>query len=273
MNATNLFPARCWKFLIISMLFLGFSLQSISQAITNYQFRQVPQDKMEEFIKRETTYWSKVAEAAIEKGNLTFWGLFVKVGGFDIPNSPNVLFVNSFDDIDAANQSEMWDASKIFPDVPMEDMETFSMSTVMHSIYLNNTGPAVWKEGTVPADDVRFLNFVFHNSNSPGQLVALENEHWKPFIKAAMDAGQTTQIGWVNAQILSPSLPGMQANSVSIDIHPSLKSALTGGFVDDSNVEFPTEALQKINDMEINRRISYIYRRIQVVNANPPGGE
>ena len=186
---------------------------------------------------------------------------------------PTCYLSTEFNDIDAVDPSEMWDASALFPDVPMEDMETFSMSTTMHSIYLSDSGPAVWKEGTVPANDVKYLNFVFHNSNAPGQLVALENEHWKPFIKSAMDAGQTTQIGWVNAQILSPSLPGMQANSVSIDIHPSLKSALTGGFIDGGNVEFPTEALQKINEMEINRRISYIYRRIQVLNANAPGGE
>ena len=79
--------------LCLSLLF-GFSSQSVAQGITNYQFRKVEQANMQEFIKRETTYWSKVAEAAIEKGNLTFWGLFVKVGGFDIPNSPNVLFIN-----------------------------------------------------------------------------------------------------------------------------------------------------------------------------------
>lgn len=253
------------KFLTLSLFFIGLNSQSIAQTITNYQFRQVPQDKMEEFLRRETTYWSKVAEAAIAKGNLTFWGVFVKVGGFDMQNTPNVLFINSFNDIDAVDPGEMWNTSALFPDVPLDQIETFSMSKVMHSIYLSSEGDVVWKEGTVPADDVRYLNFVFHNSNAPGQLIALENEHWRPFIKSAMDAGQTTQIGWLNSAILSPSLPNMQANTVSIDIHPSLKSALTGGFSD--GVEFPTDGLQKINDLEINRRISFIYRRVQVVNS------
>ena len=61
------------------------SLQA--QGITTYQYRQVAADKIDEFIKRETTYWSKVARKAIDKGTLTFWGLFEKVGGNDIGNS------------------------------------------------------------------------------------------------------------------------------------------------------------------------------------------
>ena len=36
-------------------------LQAQDGAITTYQYRHVPGDKIEEFIKRETTYWSKVA--------------------------------------------------------------------------------------------------------------------------------------------------------------------------------------------------------------------
>ena len=57
-----------------------------------YQFRKVDPAKMGEFIKRETTYWSKVAENGMKKGNLQFWALLTKVGGFNLPNSPNVLF-------------------------------------------------------------------------------------------------------------------------------------------------------------------------------------
>ena len=49
---------------------------------------------MEEFIERETTYWSKEAENAIAKENLEFWGLFQKVGSFDLLNSSDVLSIN-----------------------------------------------------------------------------------------------------------------------------------------------------------------------------------
>ena len=264
-------PSAKWliKPLALFLVFLALQTQSVAQEISVWQFRHVEQSNMQEFIERETKYWSKVAESAIEKGNLTFWGLFVKQGGFDMPNGPNVLFINTFQDIDAANMSEMWNASAVFPDTPMEEMETGSLSKTLHMFFVQ---PQNWveKEGANPQEQFRFVRFIFHNTNSPGDLIALENEHWAPFIKSAMDAGQTTQLAWGNASILAPSGPNMEANTISYDIYPTLTSALTGGFSADANIEFPTEELAKINELEINRRFNNVYQRIQVVNAEPP---
>ncbi|GJM28588.1 MAG: hypothetical protein DHS20C17_12230 [Cyclobacteriaceae bacterium] len=255
--------------MITLSILLGFGLQSIAQEISVWQFRNVEQSNMQEFIDRETKYWSKVAEAAIEKGNLTFWGLFVKEGGFDLPNTPNVIFVNTFNDINAANMAEIWNASALFPDVPMEKMETGSISSTLHMLFVRPEN-LVQKEGASPPDEFRFVRFIFHNSSAPGQLIALESEHWMPFIKSAMDAGQTSQVGWGNATILAPSGPNMEANTISFDIFPDLKSALTGGFSADADVEFPEEGLAKINELEVSRRFNNVYRRIQVINANMP---
>ena len=257
------------KFLIFSLFLLGLNSQSIAQEIAVWQFRNVKQANMQEFIERETKYWSKVAEAAVEKGNLTFWGLWVKQGGFDLPNAPNVIFINSFKDIDAVNMAETWNASAVFPDVPIDQIETTSISETKHMFFVQ-LDTVLTKEGSSPPDDFNFVRFIFHNTNSPGQLIALEKEHWAPFIKASMDAGQTTQVAWGNARILAPSGPNMDANTISFDIFPDMKSALVGGFVSDQGVEFPEEGLQKINELEISRRFNNVYRRIQVVNANPP---
>jgi hypothetical protein len=255
--------------LVLFFLLVAPSTQSFAQEISVWQFRNVEQSNMQEFIERETKYWSKVAEAGIEKGNLTFWGLFVKQGGFDLPSNPNVLFINTFQDIDAANMGEIWNAAAVFPDTPMEDMETNSISKTLHMFFVQ---PQNWvqKEGAVPTDEFNFVRFVFHNSSEPGNLIALENEHWAPFIKSAIEAGHTTQLAWGNATILAPSGPNIDANTISYDIHPTLSSALTGGFSADTEVEFPTEGLAKINEIEINRRINNVYRRIHVVNADPP---
>ena len=255
--------------ILFAVFLFGFNMQSIAQEISVWQFRQVDQANMQEFIERETKYWSKVAEAAIEKGNLTFWGLFVKQGGFDLPNAPNVIFINTFQDIDAVDMAETWNAAAVFPDVPMDQIETGSISETVHMFYVSRAN-VVRKEGAVPADDYNYVRFIFHNSNSPGDVLALENEHWAPFIKSAMEAGQTTQVAWGNARILAPSGPNIDANTISFDIYPDLKSALTGGFSDDADVEIPTLGLEKINELEINRRFSNVYRRIQVINANPP---
>ena len=243
--------------------------QSIAQEISVWQLRNVEPDNMQEFIERETKYWSKVAEAAIEKGNLTFWGLFIKEGGFDLPNAPNVLFINTFQDIDAANMSEIWNAAAVFPDTPVEEMETGSISKTLHMFFVQ---PQNWvqKEGAVPQEQFNYVRFILHNTNTPADLISLENEHWAPFIKSAMEAGQTTQLAWGNAIILAPSAPNINATTASYDIFPTLSSALTGGFPADTEIEFPTEGLEKINQMEIGRRVNNVFRRIQVVNANPP---
>ena len=80
------------KILPIAILLIGIGFQSIAQEISVWQFRRVEQANMQEFIEKETKYWSKVAEAAVEKGNLAFWGLFVKQGGFNLPEGAQCSF-------------------------------------------------------------------------------------------------------------------------------------------------------------------------------------
>ena len=267
MKSTNHYLTKLALAVLLICFLLGLQLQLNAQSITVYQYRQVPPDKMEEFIKRETTYWSKVAEAAIAKGNLEFWGLFQKVGGFDMPNSSNILFINTFKDIDATQGT--WDASAVFPDVPMDQMETFSMGKVMHSLYLRPES-FIRASTAVPEDDFKYVTMVYHDTSFPDSLIALENKHWGPFIKAAMDGGKTTQKAWGNATILSPSGPNMKATTVSFDIYPSLKEALNTTLAED--IVFPWEGLAEIGAIETGQRTSYIYRRVMVVTP-PEEGE
>jgi len=117
----------------------------------------------------------------------------------------------------------------------------------------------------VPEDDFNYVSMVYHNTDSPGQLLALENEHWAPFIKSAMDAGKTTQQAWGNSRILSPSGPDMKATTLSYDLYSSLKEALDPTWSEDLQVP---EGLAKINELEEGRRINYVYRIVKVVNAN-----
>jgi hypothetical protein len=269
MRTFKFFPNSVCKSVSVLFILFGTTTQLIAQEISVWQFRQVEQANMQEFIERETKYWSKVAEAAIEKGNLTFWGLFVKQGGFDIPNSPNVIFINTFKDIDAADMGEIWNPSAVFPEIPVEEIETESLSSTLHMIFVR---PENWivKEGASPSEEYDFVRFIFHNTNSPGNLIALENEHWAPFIKSVMEDGKTSQVAWGNATILAPSGPNMEATTISYDIFPTITSALNGGFEDATNLEFPEEGLTKIGELETSPRFNNVYRRIQVVEANNP---
>ena len=82
--------------LFIMAIMLGSFNSMKAQDITTYQYRHVAPDKVAEFIKRETTYWSKIARKAIDAGKMSFWALLEKVGGTDLGTASNYMFVNSF---------------------------------------------------------------------------------------------------------------------------------------------------------------------------------
>ena len=261
------FKTKRLKFVIATVLVaIICSFQTLlAQGISIYQYRKVDDDKVNEFIERETKYWSKVAQKAVDEGKLEFWALLQKVGGYDMPNSSNFLFVNTFPDLpDMDEMGGIWDAQAVFPDVPMEDMETYSMGINTSMIFVKSDGWAD-AEGVNPLEDFKYLSMIYHNAENPGALIAAENEIWAPFIKSAMDAGKTTQKGWGNAHILSPTGEEIKYNTISFDLYPSLKEALDPTWADD--LEAPD--MTKIGEAEgDNRRSSVVYRIVHVVSAN-----
>jgi hypothetical protein len=248
---------------LLTLFFIaGIQATSISQ-ITTYQYRHVPYDKIEEFLKRETTYWSKVAQKAVDNKKLNFWALLEKVGGYDLPNSSNYLFINTFSNIDSSG--DIWNDAETIAGVKMDQMETGSLSTVTSQIFLHDEG---WAQDAkaVPEKDFNFVVMDYHNSNYPDSLIKLENKYWSPFIKKAMDSDQTPQMAWGNAIVLAPSGENIKFNTVSYDLFKTLQDALMPKL--DPKAVFPTKGLDMINKIEINRRGISIYRVVKVVAAN-----
>ena len=127
--------ASGFLFALLLMIFLlGFQINSIAQ-VTSYQYRHVPDNKIEEFIKRETTYWSKVAQKGVDNKLMTFWALLEKVGGYDLPNSSNYLFINTFPNVDSA--MSIWSTSEAVGGVSMDKMETNSFTTTTSQFFLH----------------------------------------------------------------------------------------------------------------------------------------
>ena len=110
----------------------------MDREIATYQYRRVPDDKMEEFVKKETTYWSKVAQKAVEANKMSFWALLEKVRGYDMPNSSNFLFINTFPIIDSVGDT--WSSAEKITGLPMDKIETGSMSTTTSEFFVHNEG-------------------------------------------------------------------------------------------------------------------------------------
>ena len=238
--------------------------QAPSTAITSYQYRHVPDDKIDEFIKRETTYWSKVAQKAVDNKKMSFWALLEKIGGYDLPNSSNFLFINTFPDIDAVYRGEVFNASAIFPDIQMNLMETNSMSTTTSWLFLHDEA---WEQAAKanPEKDFNYVVMFYHNSSRPDSFISLEKKFWQPFIKTSMEKGQTTQLAWGNAIVLSPAGDNIKFNTVSYDLFPTLQQALMTTW--DSKAVFPAKGLDLLDKIRLNRSGRALYRVVKVVSS------
>ncbi len=262
MRTKKIYISKMAGIILLCSFLFGLPLKSSAQndTITVYQFRHVPDKNIDEFIRRETTYWSKVAEKAAKNNSMTFWGLFQKVGGYNLGDSPNFLFINTFPNIDKAG--DVFSSVEKITGVPMAKMETNSLSTTTSEFYLQSRG---WAQAAnaIPKNDFNYVIMIYHNTNFPDSLIALENKYWSPFIKKAMDDKKVSQVAWGNAVVLSPSGENIKFNTVSYDLFKTMKDALVPNW--DPKTEFPNEGLTKIDSIEINRRGSEIYRVVKVV--------
>ena len=247
------------RIMLAIFLLTFFQLTGFSQ-ITVYQYRHVSDDKIEEFVKRETTYWSKVAEKAVKDKSMTFWALLERVGGYDLPNSSNYLFINTFPNIDKVN--DVFSNVEGIAGVKMSQMETNSMSTTTSQFFLHDEG---WVQDAkaVPATDFNYVVMIYHNTEYADSLIGLENKYWSPFVKKAMDNDQTTQMGWGNARVLAPLDDNIKFTTVSYDLFKTLQEALMTTW--DPKTVFPNKGLTMINKLELSRRGIAIYRIVKVV--------
>lgn len=261
MKRTSSISKIASAFLILAFLLI-FQTRALTQ-ITSYQYRHVPDDKIAEFIKRETTYWTKVAQKAVDNKKMTFWALLEKVGGNDLPNSSNYLFINTYPNIDSAG--DIWGTAESVAGVKMEQMETGSLSTTTSQFFLHDED---WAEvtGANPANDFNYVVMNYHNSSIPDSFITLEKKYWKPFIKATMDKKQTTQKAWGNAIVLSPSGGDIKFNTVSYDLFPTLQEALMTTW--DPKTVFPTKGLGMLDKIRLNTSGRIVYRVVKVVAAN-----
>jgi hypothetical protein len=265
MRTENFSFSKSKTLILLIILFSCVQLKSRAQtdrSITVYQYRRVPADKVAEFVKRETTYWSKVAEQAVKNKTMTFWALLEKQGDYDMPNTSNYLFINTFPDIDKVG--DVFGSPEKITGVPLAKMETNSMSTTTSQFFVHDQD---WQQaaGVNPTKDFNYVVMIYHNTNYADSLIGLEKTYWSPFIKKAMDNKQTPQVGWGNAVVLSPSGDNIKFNTVSYDLFKTLQDALMPNW--SANVQFPNEGLSKINALELNRRGSVVYRVVKVVAA------
>ena len=245
-------------FLVLCLLSFQFAM---AQTISTHQYRRVAPENMQEYLKRESTYWAKWAEKEVTKGNLTFWAILQKVGGMDQDTSPNILIINTFNDIDKGADWSSIDA--MFPDVKMEDIETWGISTNVHQIFLTDLPNHIRAENS-SNDDYNYARMIYHDVKNLGQHLTFESEKWKPMVEQAMKDGKTTMKGWGNQTIISPVTSTFTYSSFSYDIFSSMKDALLPAFSEDLSVP---DSFWDGFQGNYNKRNSNLYRVVASATA------
>jgi len=247
-------------FLTVGVLCFQFAK---AQEITSHQYRRVAPQDMQEYLKRETTYWSKFAESEITKGNLTFWAILQRVGGVDQETSPNILIINTFKDVDKG--ADWASVTDLFPDVKMEDIQTNTLSTNTDMVFLRDLGNHTRGANVVPENDFKYVRIIYHNTKDSGKHLTFEAEKWKPMLEKAMADGKTTMKGWGNAVVILPESDDFPYSSMSYDLFATAHGALAPAF--NSDMEVPDGFFTPLAENYNGPRNAHLYRIVAVRTA------
>lgn len=231
---------------------------SYAQGISVHTYRRVALENMEEYLKRETTYWQKFAQGEIEKGTMYFWAVFQRVGGTHMEKAPNILIINGISDPDkGVNWSGI---TELFPGVAMEDIETGNLSTTTDQIFVQDLPNHLQVENP----QFNYVHIIYHNVVNTDAHLAFEANEWKPMLQKAMDEGKTTVQGWGNGRIMSPQSDDFPYTAYSYDLFATAQDALGSYF---SDMVVPDDFGASVADNTAGPRKTNLYRLVAAASA------
>ena len=195
------------------------------------QTRLVPQNNIQAFIERETTYWSEVARKAIEDGKLAGWSLWQRVDGFDADTNHNFMFINSYDTPEGLDHMEtIWDFNAVFPDTSIEDADTFGLSTVKDVLFYDQIAFSSKK-------DPKYIRINYAKADDVQDYLDAELQEWYPFVQERMNSNKTNVVSWALLRLVAPRGEDIPYGAISVDGFESLSASLFTNYGTD--VPFP----------------------------------
>ncbi len=179
--------------LLIASMILTFS--AFSQ-VAYLQYRYVPAEEDAKFVERETKYWSKVAQAACDQGNLAGWSLWRKVG-INETDGPNYIFVNSYESFEKMDPSKVWTNENIKKmGADPAEVETNSFTKVTFDYYMQ-------LEEAIGGN----YQYAVVNYAKPTNRMAFIEENrtlWKPLHEQSIKNGTNGMTSWGLMSVVSP---------------------------------------------------------------------
>jgi|TARA_B100001094_G_scaffold235956_1_gene231035 hypothetical protein len=168
---------------------IAFLLVTIPVSAQNYfsvTYMNVSPENVSEVARLESTYWSKVAKANIDSGNLLAWGLFAR----PIPAGNDTwthAFINVFDSIEKMTDNSIWNPESILG-ISAEDIATGGLvkNYVVHHYKI---------QGSINQGTPAFTVWNFARPENLQGFVGDNIRLWKPFFENDMGGRVSWGIG------------------------------------------------------------------------------
>jgi len=179
------------------VLLLGLMVTMSSMAQVAYlQYRVVPNDRDNEFVQKETMYWAKVAKMAIDKGQMTGWSLWRKIGITEV-GAPNYVFVNNYESFDKVNQEAIWSADNLKAmGVSPNMVQTGSFAPTAFDYWMQLEASA--------GGDYKYAVVNYAKPNSLGGFIEENKTLWKPLHEKNIASGNMGMTSWGIMSVVSP---------------------------------------------------------------------
>ncbi len=183
------------KHIITLIIALLICIPAASQ-VAYLQYRVVPSDRQQEFVEKETKYWAKVAKSAIDKGQMTGWSLWRKVGITEV-GAPNYVFVNMYADAESIDMGAVWSEG---------NMQAMGVNPGM--VETNSFAPTAFDYWMQLEDMIQGdYQYAVVNYAMPGNVGAFIEENknlWKPLHQQNINNGANGMKSWGVMSVIHP---------------------------------------------------------------------
>ena len=180
------------KLLFLSLL-LTTALVS-AQEVFNAHYRHVTAANVAEFEKLETDYWQKIAQKAVDAGEIEYWVLLRRVNTIGVAETePTHVFITGF-----ASPEKAFDTPSSWWSKGDQSKATMNISNaVIHQF---------WKTEDRISGNAKYVIFNYATPKDLDGFVKENTALWKPYFKKSM--ASTGMTSWGMASKIDPHAKG-----------------------------------------------------------------
>jgi hypothetical protein len=205
------------KRILILIASIVFVFNSYAQ-VSYLQYRIVPTDKESDFLEKETKYWSQVAKAAANKGDLLGWSLWHKVGVTEM-DAPNYVFVNTYESLDKMDPSKVWTDDNVKSmGVDPATVETNSFTTVAFDYYLQLEASVL--------GDYKYALINYAKPDNRTNFIEENKVLWQPYHANNIKNGTNGMSSWGLMSVIHPTGNQVRFSCLTWDGFQTMADAL-----------------------------------------------